>query len=1737
MKKISMALVLAGILFFNNVAGVTLLAATDKGAEKNGQATTASAAETKEETVRVIIQAASSDTKEALKREIALLPAAKLRNDFDMSFTGFSADIKESDYWKLQFDSRIAKITKAKLFYPVMASAKAIGQIDAAVSKFHNKGEGTVIAVIDSGLDVTHKDFQNLDDPSKAKVQTIMPFGGENKDTKFNLKVPYGFNFADNSYRIKGYASNHGMHVAGIAGANAPDSDLAKFAGIDGVASQAQIMPMVVFSNNKEAKGAQEDDIIAAIEKSIEKKVDVINMSLGSGSGFSDPEDPTAKAINKAREAGIMVVVAAGNDTAAFSNKMSKGVENIHGRKDIGIVGSPSTSPAALSVASMENTHTFIRKMTFMEKQQKVTFPYSLDNGKNDGSAHSVVDCGLGYENDFSGKSLQGKLALIKRGKITFTQKAKNAKAAGAAGAIIYNSDDIKTNYAIEGMGDFPVFNILNRVGVRLLQALQSDPNLQVTFNLQEEQDVNENSGNMSSFTSFGTTAELDFKPEITGIGGQVYSTDNDNKYVMMNGTSMASPYVAGASALVMSQVKKDLPGLPDYVGFTKKTLMNTAKIVMNKQAGNAIPFSVRRQGAGLIQVKNAMENRVLATYETADGEAAAALRSFSGSKSFKINLRNYSNRALTFTVDPGKVYTTETLNDNLLEREAAATISTDVKTLTLQPGAQSQVSVTLDAAAVKDNFVEGYVRFLSQTDGQPDIHFSYMGFAGDWNAENIFDNLDTLENKKEITYGDTRLMTMNKDPLNFFDRGEIVPLGVSPDDQKKGDVKPAEKYWSISPNKDGRADVVIPQIGILRSAKSVEFSILDQDKKELRKLGKMENVRRQSLRNFISRKESKQLFTTFPYIEGMWDGQLYNQQTGKMEAAADGQYYLAATAHLTANSEPQQLLFSLKVDTEAPTIELIKAADGKEYELTPQGRLFKFTVKDKVGVAEVKAEINKKTLQVTDKGDHYETLAPYSTEMGENVYLTVSDYAYNSKKVNVKNVKGNSLSFTNWKSVINKKINTIMGESYSGVTQNKYTAYISLKFVSAKDQTEITSKDCPVKNGKFAFASFVLTPQQQGKYKAFAIEKNADKKVIKETALGDFVYDYVKPSLTFNYVSELKGNDVKDPQKIKAKDPNYKEYVMRKNKDGSCTFTGKVQDNVYQPQELTLTIGTRENKVEIQKDGSFTYVLQTPSKHFDFINISQPAELSASNTSSLFEGLDLGGFLRPSAAKKKGLERTYVVTKYLEYDPNATPPTTGTTSEPEAVKPEFKLTVKPQKAIINIKETTRSYGQVEKRADGYYYKLYGYTNDSNCEVYVAGEKVTAKKTSSGLNFFKEVKLQEGMNNINVRATDATGNVLQELKVRILLDTKLPTLILDSPTIESEEAAPNATSQAQTPSGQQAPAANQGEKFELIKTWKDSVVFAGSIEDESQGYDLLLNGDKLLSYNSNGALGNNLRHFKRSVKVSDGSILILELADASGNGKVTKYKVKKVSGPKLVEVLDLTEEKTTGYVRVSLMSKDGKAKVYDVLAGAVDVAELPQLPADSDYRFDGWYLDEGCSKEFTGKITADMTLYPKFEPLDVARPIIDNGDEDEQPEQDSEQEQIDVRDAVQRLLPDRNENPTLPEPVLVPMQAPQAGRGSGNKQVVAAKSENKVRATTSKSSKVTETTLTSTSETKRETQPTSTLKPLTTTAAEVNETNAAAPFKRVIIGLIIVGSLSVLAVLLYILLKERRVER
>ena len=229
-------------------------------------------------------------------------------------------------------------------------------------------GKGTFAAVLDTGLKVDHEAF--IGEKVQGAVitaETIAAIEGLNAqgDLYKNAKVAFAYDYADGDDDVTD-TEGHGTHVAGTVAANG-DSFI-------GVAPDAQLAIMKVFSSEG---GARDSDILSALEDCVILGVDTVNMSLGSPCGFTFDSESVDAAYNAVRNAGINLMISAGNDyNAAFQNLHGTDLA-LAGNPDYGIVGSPSTYAAGLSVASVNENLAF--GSFFMVGETKISYDESPD--------------------------------------------------------------------------------------------------------------------------------------------------------------------------------------------------------------------------------------------------------------------------------------------------------------------------------------------------------------------------------------------------------------------------------------------------------------------------------------------------------------------------------------------------------------------------------------------------------------------------------------------------------------------------------------------------------------------------------------------------------------------------------------------------------------------------------------------------------------------------------------------------------------------------------------------------------------------------------------------------------------------------------------------------------------------------------------------------------------------------------------------------------------------------------------------------------------------------------------------------------------------------------------------------------------------------------------------------------------------------------------------------------------
>ncbi len=745
-------------------------------------------------------------------------------------------------------------------------------------SSFGYDGTGTVIAVLDTGLDYYHSAFSvNSFTADRSKLGLTfdevtalvngtraegMQSGLTASDVYINDKIPFSFDYADGDSDVYPIASDHGTHVAGVI---AGKDDV-----ITGVAPNAQLVIMKTFSDVQAT--ARTSWIMSALDDCVNLGVDVINMSLGTDAGFSRERDREAVwgVYDRIREAGISVVAAASNSFNSTYASEKNGNLGLTSNPDSSTVGSPSTYKGSLSVASISGKKTPYllyndQIIYFLESNDRVSeeknFYDDLLGSQSEMTVEYVTIPGAGREADYAGVDVTGKIALVSRGSNTFEEKANVAQKMGAAGIIIYNnvSGDIKMNV---GDASIAVASIRQDDGEMLAAAKTG------TLVIKRSQ----TSGPfISDFSSWGPTPDLQLKPEITAHGGSIYSAVPGQSYDHMSGTSMATPNMAGVTALLRQYVMENHPdkaGDPVAVtAFVNQLMMSTADIIYNT---NGLPYSVRKQGAGLANLTNSGKTTAfIQTYDRLTGEAMDKTKielgddpNKTGVYTLKFAVHNFGSTSLTYDIgayvmtegvsdtktNDGK--TTVTEQGHILDGAAVAVKgisggSLSGTTLTVAGGEIATVEVTitlsdadkkyLDESFANGMYVEGFITLEAKAGTDIDLSTPYLAFYGDWTQAPIFDldyyatnkdelddSIDLLDKTLPDAYATRPIGSVEDDYVNYMGSYYFVQ------DPSAKKIAADRKYISISNQIGAVNSVEYVWAGLLRNNKKITITITD---------------------------------------------------------------------------------------------------------------------------------------------------------------------------------------------------------------------------------------------------------------------------------------------------------------------------------------------------------------------------------------------------------------------------------------------------------------------------------------------------------------------------------------------------------------------------------------------------------------------------------------------------------------------------------------------------------------------------------------------------------------------------------------------------------------------------------------------------------------------------------------------------------------------------------------------
>jgi minor extracellular serine protease Vpr len=518
-------------------------------------------------------------------------PKAKVTGEFDIALNAVGVELNGESLATIRSAPMVLSADYEALYTPAghddpdLRLVSAFQAWNAGGGTSTAKGGGVKVAIVDTGIDISHPCF------SDGNPANDGPF------TNDKVIVAKVFN---NKAGVKGFTpedvNGHGTHVAGTVACNEHTD-----AVLDGVVigyDPSGVAPAATLGNYNVFPGddanARSEDIVDALEEAYADGFDVANMSLGGSS--SGVNDLLAMAVDNLDQANMVIAVAAGNSGPGFSTIESPGKAAralTAGASTVGhFIGTPVTV-GALSVAAAAGDFATVTGAPLTAPLGVVLSGTTLSN------ACTPVTT-----------NLTGKIALISRGVCTFSAKIRNAEAAGAVATLVVNNvagDPVAM--AQDGTANQPT-KPAYMVSLADRTALIAANGASTTISPTKAYLQTANNDIRAGFSSEGPT-DVDFrvKPDLMAPGVNVLSSQPAHAcavppcWAFFQGTSMATPHLAGAAAVVRGQH-------PTWsAAQVRSAIVNTADqgVIKSHIDGTTIVNDVNIVGSGRLNVFSAV--------------------------------------------------------------------------------------------------------------------------------------------------------------------------------------------------------------------------------------------------------------------------------------------------------------------------------------------------------------------------------------------------------------------------------------------------------------------------------------------------------------------------------------------------------------------------------------------------------------------------------------------------------------------------------------------------------------------------------------------------------------------------------------------------------------------------------------------------------------------------------------------------------------------------------------------------------------------------------------------------------------------------------------------------------------------------------------------------------------------------------------------------------------------------
>jgi len=519
-------------------------------------------------------------------------PKAKITGSWDLSLNAVGVKLNGATLDLLRTAPQVKHVEYQGLYYPLDDNDPDLSIISAQLAWAQVGGDATAgagvkVAIVDTGIDVTHPCF---DDAGYA-AQTQL---GNHAFTNNKVIVAKVFN---NKAVSRGYTAEavqeHGTHVAGTVACNLDTP--ATVAGVDIPYDMSGVAPAALLGNYNVFPGdvtnARSEDILNALDAAYTDGFDVANMSLGGGAhGILDL---LTDAVNDLDIANMVVAVAAGNSGPGHLTVESPG------SAARALTAGASTVPHFVgSGLTVGGTTYGLAAGDFETVDSDLTANLGVVSGSIGGLSNACAALPAG--------SLTGEIAVLSRGTCTFSQKIRNAQDAGAVATVVVNNvAGDPTAMALGGIANEPTIPAY-MTGLANRTALVAADGASATISATLSYFATANVDIMAGFSSQGPT-DVDFrvKPDVVAPGVNVLSSipsafcdttvDTGGCFAFFQGTSMATPHLAGSAAVVRA-------AHPDWAAWqVRSAIVNTADqgVLKDFQTGANVVTDVNIIGSG----------------------------------------------------------------------------------------------------------------------------------------------------------------------------------------------------------------------------------------------------------------------------------------------------------------------------------------------------------------------------------------------------------------------------------------------------------------------------------------------------------------------------------------------------------------------------------------------------------------------------------------------------------------------------------------------------------------------------------------------------------------------------------------------------------------------------------------------------------------------------------------------------------------------------------------------------------------------------------------------------------------------------------------------------------------------------------------------------------------------------------------------------------------------------------